>query len=337
MRYLFLIIMMTVAKELFSQDRPELDKALLELDRYTIVGMGEEGHGFESINKAKAAVLGSLHNNLHFKGLLFESSFTLSVIAYLNADPLDLRMRNFLYPFWNTGSVREALEPFHKDEKNTHQLLIMGFDLQEDCRFPVLTQYLLSRKIIQKQKRSLQRADSLLALYIGKRPSKKGVLSGTELQFLLADYDSVEREMGLNVGAATMELKLLERCLYNRKILCHYLAKKSGRMSYRDSVMAENIIWTKAEIFKEQKIALWAANLHISKSGKEPKWMGEWIDRTFMGLYGSIVFYNKGGSYPGHNTEEYVVQKGVNNDLAVYCKKKIKIKPEEWITPCNNY
>jgi erythromycin esterase-like protein len=77
--------------------------------------------------------------------------------------------------------------------------------------------------------------------------------------------------------------------------LCHYLTLRGAkqRMQFRDSIMAENLLWLKNELFAGDKIALWAANTHIAKpasDGQRPVWMGEWLATRLRDSYGAISF-----------------------------------------------
>jgi erythromycin esterase len=309
---------------------------IADLDRLTIVALGEEGHGYESINRAKADFLKLLHAH-QFNAVLFESSFTLAAVSFLNRDSLDLRMQNFLYPFWITASVKEGLKPFWEEEKKAEQPFIFGFDLQEDCRFTGFSHYLLNRRLIIQQKEELTECDSILSPYIGKETVRKSFVSQAELHTLLRNYELVQQELASNFKKPTVESELLKHCLHNRMLLCSYLAMERGRMHYRDSIMATNVLWLKKELYPNQKTVLWAADLHIKKSEKETEWMGEWIANEMKEEYGAIAFRN--GNGPGEQFANYTIErpKGKDFDLIVHVGKKVKISREEWITPCEKF
>jgi len=105
------------------------------------------GHGYESINEAKGVVVDFLRQQLEVKAVVFESSFTLSALGYLRKDDLSNRLKYSLYPFWNTGSVMEALQPFYQVETGERPLVV-GCDMQEDCRFTSLSQYLVGEGVV---------------------------------------------------------------------------------------------------------------------------------------------------------------------------------------------
>lgn len=303
-----------------------------------IVGIGEEGHGYESINTIKADLTKNLRNEKGFHVILFESSFTLSVIAYLNGDTGTKRLKNFIYPFWNTHPVRQALSPFFNEEQTIKSPLILGFDMQEDCRFRQLSKYLIDKKFVALAKDRLLAGDSILNYYIGKTGLRKTPLTENELFLLNTYYDIVSVEL----RSKRLPLKtegLLIRALENRKWLAKYLTIKNigSRMFFRDSMMAENIKWLKEEIFKGEKILLWAADLHLSKGNmnKCPQWMGERIYSVYRNEYFAIsIRKNKSRVKEGKLNLEFRPRTSDFN-ARIWLKALDKIKPEEWKTPCD--
>lgn len=99
--------------------------------------------------------------------------------------------------------------------------------------------------------------------------------------------------------------------------------------------VAKNVLYPK------DKIAIWAANTHISRQknvGARPQWMGEWLSSHYKELYYSIAF-QKGSLttgeklHPGFSVQFTPGQPQFN--AIVLLKRSGKISPGEWETPCD--
>ena len=306
----------------------------------TIIGLGETGHGYNNINTAKASMAKYLFEKENFKALLFESSFVQGVIVHLLSDSSKKRLSKFLYPYWNTEHVDSLVNFIIKRENSIP--LIGGFDIQEDCRFVYLTTYLIDNNIITSNRVELLLCDSILSLYIGNSDIRKQTLSSKEYEILLGSYNLITNEISEKFSLGETRKKLLLRCIDNRKWLCKYLtiSNWNDKMYFRDSLMAQNIIWQKDHLYKSDKVILWAADAHIAKSvgvAKKPKWMGEWLTSTFNKNYFAISF-KKGSSGNGIRFPENAIF-SLNKiedkfQAVIYLEKLIKIKSEQWLTPC---
>ena len=324
-----------------SFDTSELSRFKKQIGSSFIIGLGEVGHGFESINEAKAALVGVLHKELQFEAVAFESSFTESIASFFNNDSLDTRSENFLYPFWNTASVKTALNNFFDSEIKCQKPLIIGFDIQEDCRFEQLSQLLIHKGIISAGTEKLNVCDSILSYYIGKNFSRKGAITGDEHFLLSNNYDAIAKEISLK-HIDSLQKKLLLRSIENRKWLCKYLTLKSPseKMYYRDSLMASNVLWIRNELYPANKFILWAANTHIAKhnNNKSPKWMGERLSSIYPNTYYTVGF-QKGTADKMFFLQSIQLNYSINSfktfDMVIYLDKLKKIQRHEWVTPCD--
>jgi erythromycin esterase-like protein len=94
-----------------------------------VVALGEEGHGYETYNQAKAKIFSFLYTKMDYRKLAFESSFTGCIISHLTSKTLEQRLQYFIYPFWNTVSVRSMLQPLYEEEKKSGEPSIFGLDI----------------------------------------------------------------------------------------------------------------------------------------------------------------------------------------------------------------
>lgn len=293
----------------------------------SVVALGEVGHGYETINAAKSMTLDFLRTRHGFETVVFESSFTGSMISYLRNDALDKKMKSFLYPFWITPPVRNALQPFLEAGQQKQERLpqIAGCDVQEDCRFTALSDYLIREGYSRATQKKLKSCDSILSLYIGTKPVRRTPLSQREYDLLSADYDAVAMELGRGY-LQDLPLKILERCLQNRKWLCKYLtiADVSSRMQFRDSIMFRNVLWIKDELMGGKKLVIWSTDTHVARAGKsKPVFMGEWLSATLKNDYFAISFRKSMG------------MTSTRFDSVFKLRPLKKISAGEWITPCN--
>ena len=171
-----------------------------------------------------------------FRSIAFESPFTESVIAFLNNDSLEGSMRSFLYPFWNTPCVKASLYPFHNNERGAAVPSIIGFDMQEDCRFTRFSAFLLNRKLVSQNREGLLLCDSILSQYIGRKP-RKSVVTKQEQSMLSVQYQNVRAELEGQANIPVQQKKLLIQAIQNRLWLCTYLtlSKAAEKMHFRDS------------------------------------------------------------------------------------------------------
>lgn len=322
-------------------DTIELQKLKKEISNSSIVGLGEVEHGFESINEAKSTLLNMLQTELNFNAVAFESSFIESIVSFLNNDALETRAKNFLYPFWNTTSVKTALKNLFDNEKSLLKPLIIGFDIQEDCRFQKFSEYLISKRLITTNKDKLKDCDSILSSYIGKDFSRKGAITNQEYLLLIHNYKEIAEEIKTKKFDA-LQKKLIERSIENRKWLCKYLTLTNVRekMYHRDSIMADNISWLKNELYSVNKLIIWAANTHIAKftSNKKPTWTGEWLSSVYGDKYFTIAFQKGSGDKTFYLKNIYFNYSNNANEkfnMVIYLDKLRKIKAQEWITHCD--
>lgn len=305
----------------------------------SIIGVGETGHGYESINQLKSEFVEYLQSEQNFQAIAFESSFTQSIMTYLNSDVIETRARKFLYPFWNTPSVVAVLKPFTEKEKQLSIPLIIGFDMQEDCRFTSFSEFLINNKLIITHVNALKDCDSILSFYIGETYRVKQ-LSEVEYIKLIDNYSKILEELTTKDINANHR-RLLKRCLENRQWLCKYLrmARTSERMFFRDSLMTENIIWLKNGIYNDHKLILWGANTHISKSeyNFKARWAGEWLSAKLKNQYTAVGIEKGKGKYNFTSKDasfQFNVPQNNKFDIILYVTRSQKIKQQEWITRC---
>ncbi|MFT3886123.1 MAG: erythromycin esterase family protein [Flavobacteriales bacterium] len=280
-----------------------------------VIGLGEESHGFTSLNGRKAAVLLELITEYTVDALIVESSFVGSVAAQASDDALPDRMRGFMYPFWLTDTVVQA---FAQAEKAAPaQPFLWGCDIQEDCRFHASTLQLIEHTPLKAWSADLLRCDSVLDRYIGASPLGRP-LSAEDRLFVQGIYANIGRALD-----ARQEHPVLQRVLLNRIQLCDHLALPGikQRMALRDSLMAANVLWIREQQVSGSRCVLWAADRHVRHGmGGRPQWCGEYLDAA-LGSYYRAISVSHRRPMKGFDRSERV-------------RMAVKLPPEGMVTPC---
>ena len=347
MRYFILIISIFLGLEIEAQNinysNSEWQNFTTHIEKSTIIGLGEVSHGYENINNTKSIFLDFLIKKQDFKNVIFESSFVECIISFLSNDSFENRLNSFIYPFWNTSSVKKVIKPISNNEKIENIPRILGCDIQEDCRFLKMTEYLNKENLIIDNRNKLLQCDSILSQYIGSKHRKKEALNSNEFSILKLNYNSIIQELLSRKNITALRKMLLLQCFQNRLWLCEYLtiSNITKRMKFRDSLMAVNVIWLSDEIIKNEKIIIWAASLHIAKKKNrdtKSEWMGEFLTTKFRNDYFTISI-QKGTSPTSKFLEnDFKIKYQSDNEkfnALIYLTTLEKIKSTEWITKCD--
>lgn len=118
-KYLLWLCMLQISSAV-CQEHHEITSRLKTVH---IIALGEISHGIESVNSIKGTLCRFLHTQGLGQAVIFESPFVGSMSAYLEGEETEERMGSFLYPFWNTASVKSSLESFTiRNSKNSDRL-----------------------------------------------------------------------------------------------------------------------------------------------------------------------------------------------------------------------
>jgi erythromycin esterase len=248
-----------------------------------IVMLGESSHGTEEYSQTKFELIRYLHEKLGYNVLLFEAP--MAACSYLNiADDTaaGTLLRNSLQSLWHTETVRQLFSY----AKSNH-LLMGGFDPQfvaspypslfyarVDADFPAIKESLL--QLEHRAAETVVHSDQYLSL----RDS-----------FSTAYKHLVQQMDALPLSPLQQWVKQLAF------INSHYYAGLT-KGEERDSCMAKNITWLAENLYKDEKIMVWAHNTHIDKNATAPKrLMGKALADHFKDqLYGIGLFMVNGAT-----------------------------------------
>ncbi len=249
-----------------------------------LVGLGEQAHGYRSLNDQKVQQLVNLEEEGRIDAIIVESSFTGGIAAGGHSRLRDA-MRAFVYPYWSADTVVHAFERMAASA-NERGLFLWGCDIQEDCRFHATTLALIDHTSLNAWRTELLRCDSVLDRYIGASPIHKP-LSAQDRSLVQGIYIHIIEQLPVDEEHA-----LLSRALRNRIWLCDLLVltNMKKRMALRDSLMAANVLWILERFSSNDRLVFWAADLHVRRShpSKPPKWCGEYLDRALGERYKAI-------------------------------------------------
>jgi erythromycin esterase len=237
-----------------------------------IVCLGEEWHGTETFNQVKNRLVKYLHDELGFNLIVFESGVYGSFMANKSGLQGKDRLIETLPSIWRTESVLDLIN-YIDASKSSSSFTQMGVDIGGGYtnRF---SNYLKT----SIQPLSLQLADSaflvdstLQSSWINWQSSyKKTVLvSSEEKARIQGFYQKLIKfcaEHQVQFSLQEKEFKLLMLCLQSRIDQVEHISTQGSTIGLRDRAMARNLTTIVNEIYPDQKVIVWAAHLHISKS-----------------------------------------------------------------------
>lgn len=237
---------------------------LKSADASDIICIGEQSHGDTNALNLKTDILKELLGGVGVGALLFEAPLTASVISYFKQESYS----EFVWPFWRYRSLKITLDSVI----GRNNLITLGFDPQETCNYQEFTAFLRAEAGFLNNDRELAEMDSILAFAISDGSfEKKRALTDAEVRKVNEIVEKLKLNLHWPSGISKMKKGLILLCLENRKYLAQEMAlqKPDEKVNFRDSIMALNLAGLlrilKPEI-NDQKVLIWAANLHIARN-----------------------------------------------------------------------
>lgn len=247
-----------------------------------IVMLGESSHGTEEYSLLKKQLIQYLHEKLGFKVVLFESPMTNCSYLSLGLDTSASRLVKYSIQYvWHTETVKQLFRYI----KNSN-IQFGGFDPQyinSDYAMLVYKQafnnhpQLLDRleKLENSIARSIVVPNSYLSLKDSFSTAYAQIAAALENEQLSPFQQWIRHTLQVNAG--------------------YYTRIKKGEQ--RDGDMAGNIIWLAENLYKNEKIIIWAHNTHIDKNATTPKRkMGKLVAEHFKEQLYSIGLYMINGT-----------------------------------------
>ncbi len=275
-----------------------------------IIMLGEQTHSDGATFLAKSRLIKYLHQELGFNVLIYESGLydteNLWKSLKSNSQDIPVDFSKALYPFWCKNQENEEILNYilkHIDTEN--EMEIAGLDVQFSGRIKhherdsLFNQYLDSKpQINAEQFPAFFSIKHRYSYYANKWMANK--FTTTKKDSILNDIHSINNIYSSD-SLLNKEDSLYSRFFRNIETLYtyswNYDRGEDIRFHIRDSAMAENFIWLKENKFKNRKVIIWAANLHVSydNNSYSPTLanftsMGEYINKKYGEQCYSINF-----------------------------------------------
>lgn len=254
-----------------------------------VVALGEVSHGSSEVFKMKHRIIKYLAKNENFDTFSIEANMPESYrlneyIIEGKGNPTELIKGMQLWT-WSTQEVLNMVEWMKTHNKSKQKIQFTGFDMQSffgplqelELAFQVEGDILQNISKLKKE---------LVAVTDQTNVSLLSNVSPEKIKIISSLINSIKESI------STSELPKLKKewLLQNTRILEQLLDNNSIS---RDKYMAENLLWIKAQN-RKSKIALWAHNGHIKKSGHS---MGKYLSDSLTNNYLTIGFSFHKGNY----------------------------------------
>jgi erythromycin esterase len=299
-----------------NEEYTDLAPLRQSLQQVTIVGLGEPIHHDGSAFKAKTRLVKFLHQELGFSVLAFESGFYDCYKAWqeIQAGRLSIEAaRKSLYPFW-ISTETEELFTYIDQQKNTDKPLILaGIDCKfsgsysDESLIPDLKSYLqtINSGLVQDTAKwrafstSLKRAIHISDYFTKPSPADTLVLN-TTLKDILAE---LKAQVAPPTARLPEQLFWQQFCRSSLAEVAKKFSKAEERV--RDRQMGENLVFLQRELYRGQKMMVWAASSHLTYNGanierklyhQNPR-LGDYLKQAYGQHYYHIGFTGYRGEF----------------------------------------
>lgn len=267
------------AKDMGVPGDPANDFSFLDslLKDARIVMLGESSHGTEEFSLVKKQLIKYLHENLGYNVLLFESPMIACSYLNIGSDTNSTNLvKNSIQWVWHTETIRDLFAYV----KNSG-MQFNGFDpqfIQSPFRAYIYEAAFNNQPGLLELEKRIAATIHNGALYLSLK-------------------DSFSTAYGRFATALdTEKLNPLQQWLRQTFITNTSYYSRIRQGDQRDSCMAKNIIWLAENIYKNEKLIIWAHNTHIDRNATSAKrLMGKLLsDHLKDQLYGIGLYMLKG-------------------------------------------
>ncbi|MEM8528878.1 MAG: erythromycin esterase family protein [Bacteroidota bacterium] len=241
-----------------------------ELAGKRIVCLGEEWHFTETFSQIKNRIVKYLHQELGYNVIIFESSFQGALIA--QTENLKNRGRLFetVQTIWRTESVLDLMRYISKSTGKSNPIQQYGIDLYGTYtdQFKLKLEGFLELNYPDLKSEILTIDSKIQEDYLAKHRGKKKFKSRVTLKEIEQYKELLSRiENADNSSDYIFDKPFLSKAIENRILLGESLI--SNDFYFREKVMSDNIAWILGRLSENDKVIIWAADIHISKAQKK--------------------------------------------------------------------
>jgi erythromycin esterase len=257
-----------------------------------IAMLGESNHCVEEYSQAKFNMIRYLHEELGFDVVAFESYMLpahLSDVDLADGGSAESATAS-IYSMWNTPTVKNLLSYVKATKSSERPMHIAGIDMKIEP-----DEWQREAAFVHTV---IERDTALAALYLRAQATfgpdiidrfRRGEVKSSEpLATKFADfYNALPSEIesaysqGSLMGTSAIDVSFacqIARILAAQPL--YYDAKTVKRVALRDSLMARNVEYLAEEMYRDQRIIVWAHNGHIARARSE----AVLSDLTFFGM-----------------------------------------------------
>jgi erythromycin esterase len=300
----------------------------------TLVQLGESSHGVKEYNQVKVCIIKYLHEKMGFNVIAFESGLYECYNTNISASENTARdLIKAIFSVWRTHEVLDLFEYILHTQETDKPLVLAGFDFQMSGDWSERTNML--REIASLHDKDfadkLFKTDSLFA--VKKKPNDIKAMR----EYVMENQDDLKSTYShlktmLNDGMPELTDIYLSNPLI--PLFAHQIAvsmldyiefwlDEENEMSIRDRAMADNVDFLKTVVYPDEKMIVWAHNLHIRHNNQELdistyekiKSMGSWMHDRYPDELYTIGFYMYEGQGSYNNREIYDIQSHSRNSL----------------------
>jgi erythromycin esterase len=264
------------------------------LNKTRIVMLGESSHGTEEYSLLKKQLIQYLHEKLGFSVVLFESPMTNCSYLNLATDTNYAELVKYsIQSVWHTETVRQLFCYIKRSN-----IQFAGFDPQYIySSYPALVYKEAFKDHPQLLGRLLQLEDRIAGTI--KYPSRYIALKDSFARAYADLAVSLQHEQSSPFQQWVRQTLVTNTGYYAR----------ITKGDQRDADMARNIIWLAENLYKNEKIIIWAHNTHIDKNATSPKRnMGKLLAGHFKDQLYGIGLYMISGTTAENDRDIFTIK-----------------------------
>ena len=256
-----------------------------------LILLGEFNHGSKEIFSSRNELIKSLHQQLGFDLILFESG--IGEVGAINLMKNELNKPSLTSGFfsgWRTSEFENIIQ-YAKE----NQISVGGFDVQRTGS--IFTRHLSIQLKNPKPFTDLEKRFVTIKSKLSDHRTNYEAVKG-ETKEIIEGYQYVKKDLNKD---NVLAIKTIENRVAFLSYMLDFVRTKNWNQRWmrRDSVMAENIEWLLSTYGANQRAIIVAHNYHISKFNEKGEVMGGFLKQKYHDEMYVLGVFAKEGTF--HN------------------------------------